>query len=404
MSCTPSVRIVPSPHVHVACHAVVSDSSRPERMSDSPKRLVAYIGALAAVLGAAPAYAACPNGASTGTTVCSYNATNDVVTCDVDLPGAATAGASLWAVYDPSRTACAQDYCFWGQDATSGANFYYEQSPTGANPMTGLDVLGSSYGDAVYFQDATYGALGPSGSNFRAAFMGYGGDDYALGSTTATAGYTEHFWGGDDDDTFDGDAGVDELFGEGGIDTLSGGAGADTLRGGTEDDFLFGDGNADACYGEGGDDEVSGGSDNDLLLGGSGADVLSGDDGHDSLFGESGQDELFGGLGNDTISGGTESDVVSGAQGNDTINGDEGADDLAGGDDNDTIHGDGDNDDICGDAGNDQLTGDDGDDNLFGANGAGQSENGGAGTDACEGYIGTTIACEAGLGARTCTY
>ena len=93
----------------------------------------------------------------------------------------------------------------------------------------------------------------------------------------------ENLIGGSANDTFTGDAGVNQLWGRDGNDALDGRAG---------NDFL---------YGEGGDDTVVGGDGDDLLDGGVGVDTLDGGIGNDMLIGGAGADKLTGGAGIDTV-------------------------------------------------------------------------------------------------------
>ncbi len=355
---------------------------------------------LAALAVSAPdlARAACAaNSTAIGTTICSYNSSNDVVTCNLAALGDST-GATAYAVYDTGLNACAEEYCVWGTDANSGANFCYEHDTSTSGPIRGIDVLGGSSADFVYFSDVVTGQhLEPDGSgNLTARALVFGGNDYVLGSTYSANDYVERFWGGDNDDTLDGDEGIDELQGEGGVDTLYGGDGRDELHGGDGNDNLYGDGDDDVCYGDAQDDVIYGGEALDLIYGGSGNDTIDGGTGADTILGEAN---------NDTIVGNEGDDIVSGGSGIDTIYGGLGDDDLAGGPNNDTIYGGTESDAICGDSGLDTLYGDGGDDILYGAVGAGETEDGGANSDSCEGYPAAAAAvnCEAGWpSARPC--
>ena len=138
-------------------------------------------------------------------------------------------------------------------------------------------------------------------------------------------GYTQYFFGTNNENWLNGDAGgdimwgfggYDQLFGHGGTDVLYGGDGNDLVSGGDHQDYLFGgDGNDfllgahgnDFMWGEGGDDRLYGGVDSDVLFGGDGEDVLNGSGGVDVIFGGANSDIIAGGdniAAGDTLSGG----------------------------------------------------------------------------------------------------
>lgn len=75
-----------------------------------------------------------------------------------------------------------------------------------------------------------------------------------------------------------------------------------------------GDGN-DTLEGNGGVENFYGGKGNDVLLDYDLNDVLHGDSGNDSLYGSIGNDTLFGGKGNDYIFGNDDDDFIVGGQG-----------------------------------------------------------------------------------------
>ncbi len=130
------------------------------------------------------------------------------------------------------------------------------------------------------------------------------GDD-SLGGVSKTG--HDHIYGGEGNDTLDGEAGNDKIFGgpivptcgDPDEDVLKGGPGKDTLDGGAGDDLLEGGPGSDRLLGQEGKDLLLGGEDNDILIGGPGDDHLDGGLGSDTLDGGPGNDyKLIGGLGN----------------------------------------------------------------------------------------------------------
>ena len=119
----------------------------------------------------------------------------------------------------------------------------------------------------------------------------------------------------------------DTTEGQDGIDRIWGGAGDDTIEGGAGDDSIFGNEGSDLVIGGAGDDFLRGLADDDHLIGGDGNDILHGDTGNDTLVGVSGitqalqegADTLHGGSGNDDIWSGN-GDVVDTGKGSDTLN------------------------------------------------------------------------------------
>uniref|UniRef100_UPI001115030F calcium-binding protein n=1 Tax=Microcystis aeruginosa TaxID=1126 RepID=UPI001115030F len=163
-------------------------------------------------------------------------------------------------------------------------------------------------------------------------------------------------YGGDGNDTLNGEAGNDELYGGNGNDILNGGseddyldggAGSDTIDGGSGNDTLYLDYSAQITpititytdtqvvtsgvgdtfkaiegvnflSGSGADNlnfiatsvssNIQGGSGNDFIALGSGNDSLYGQDGNDTLNSGGGRDRLEGGDGDDLLSGGAGDD------------------------------------------------------------------------------------------------
>lgn len=130
-------------------------------------------------------------------------------------------------------------------------------------------------------------------------------------------------FGGNLDDTIQGEDGNDTLYGGGGSDWLSGGNGADKLYGEAGNDYLYGESGADRLYGGDGNDFLNGGADNDYLYGGAGNDTLFGDSGTDYLYGGAGNDILYGGAGGDyfvfELNGGTDDRIKDFVDGTDKI-------------------------------------------------------------------------------------
>lgn len=89
------------------------------------------------------------------------------------------------------------------------------------------------------------------------------------------------------------------MFGGNNNDTMNGNAGHDTLLGGWGHDVLVG---------QNGSDLLDGGQLDDVLDGGNGDDTLEGGSGNDNLRGRAGEDVLAGGLGQDFLTGGQDAD------------------------------------------------------------------------------------------------
>jgi len=135
-------------------------------------------------------------------------------------------------------------------------------------------------------------------------------------------------YGGNGNDTIEGNQGNDGVLGGNGDDQVFGGQGNDVLLGENGNDRLVGDL---------GNDTLEGGNGNDILEGLNGADIAVGENGNDAIFGNMGSDTLDGGNGDDLLRGGQAGDVIFGDNGNDLIFGDLGVDSLVGGNGNDTF-------------------------------------------------------------------
>ncbi|WP_435536790.1 DUF4347 domain-containing protein, partial [Azospirillum sp. ST 5-10] len=106
---------------------------------------------------------------------------------------------------------------------------------------------------------------------------------------------------GNQDDTFVGGDGNDQVWAHNGDDVEYGGLGNDSLEAG---------GGNDTQYGEAGDDYIAGRADDDLAYGGEGNDLIEGD---------GGSDVLYGGAGNDSLAGDAEADTMYGGAGDDSF-------------------------------------------------------------------------------------
>ncbi|NUB11774.1 S8 family serine peptidase [Azospirillum brasilense] len=144
----------------------------------------------------------------------------------------------------------------------------------------------------------------------------------AAGSVFANA------YGGDGNDTLQGNMAANLLSGGAGNDILEGGAGPDTLNGGAGTDtasFRSSNGSVSVNLmtgtGQGGD------ATGDVLIG---IDNLIGSDyGHDTLIGNAEANLLIGGNGNDLIVGGSGNDTLIGGPGEDTLDGGDGFDTVS---------------------------------------------------------------------------
>ncbi|MEB3359733.1 MAG: hypothetical protein VKK04_23610 [Synechococcales bacterium] len=114
------------------------------------------------------------------------------------------------------------------------------------------------------------------------------------------------FQGTDENDTMQGEDGVDDL--------LMGGKGNDRLRGGSGGDRLVGGSGNDALFGQDNDDTLLGGKGKDRLFGDAGNDILKGGGDNDTLRGGTGDDLLVGGAGGDRY-------ILKSGEGFDTIRG-----------------------------------------------------------------------------------
>ncbi len=117
---------------------------------------------------------------------------------------------------------------------------------------------------------------------------------------------------------------------------------------------------ADVLFGSDSHDNIDGRSGNDLLMGEWGDDTLAGGSGDDDVFGGSGDDLVLAGTGSDTAFGDDGRDVLRGAGGNDS---------LHGGEDDDVLYGSRGHDQLYGDSGDDALRGGNNRDRLFGGTG-----------------------------------
>lgn len=121
--------------------------------------------------------------------------------------------------------------------------------------------------------------------------------------------------------TFSGTFASDHFVGGNGNDTMHGRMGNDTLIGGRGDDLIFGSGGQDLLNGWGGDDTIIGGEKTDFIYAQEGNDRISGGGGGDHLWADAGDDSVNGGCGRDVITGGQGADYLVGGAGRDTLTG-----------------------------------------------------------------------------------
>ncbi len=113
----------------------------------------------------------------------------------------------------------------------------------------------------------------------------------------------------------------DRIFAFAGDDVVNALAADDCLYGGSGGDRLYGGLGHDSVFAQSGDDRASGGDGNDRVFGGSGNDRVRGGAGRDQLYGDSGADRIYAGTGSNRIDAGTGNDYVSARNGSiDTIN------------------------------------------------------------------------------------
>jgi Ca2+-binding RTX toxin-like protein len=229
--------------------------------------------------------------------------------------------------------------------------------------------------------------FGGTGNDTLSGAFGDDVIDGGAGNDTIDGGFTGN-------DTLLGGAGADSLSGRQGDDFLDGGFGRDTITGGGGTDVVdysarsvrvtvdLRSQNGQAIHGEltesdtlSGIEDANGGAANDILIGNGSANRLRGNAGRDKIKGLGGDDRLVAGAGNDSVFGGAGADRVNGNDGDDLLSGDAG---------NDTLDGDAGNDILVGGTGADAFFGGAGNDFIFAQDGAVDSLNGGAGTDAAE--------------------
>jgi Ca2+-binding RTX toxin-like protein len=103
--------------------------------------------------------------------------------------------------------------------------------------------------------------------------------------------------------------------------TITGTAKGELLVGTRRADVIVAGGGADVIRARGGNDLVCAGAGNDQVDGGGGRDRLFGEGGRDRLSGGAGRDALIGGAGRDTLSGGGARDLCTGGAGRDRSTG-----------------------------------------------------------------------------------
>jgi Ca2+-binding RTX toxin-like protein len=280
-----------------------------------------------------------------------------------------------------------------------GTNTYDASTATGSVVITNyLGVLllstDDGYGAAETYlgiSNITGGAFNDTieGGSGNSVLIGNGGTDLltyanaAAGVTVNLATTTAQATGGSGSDTI---SGFENLTGSGFADTLTGDTGVNVIDGGNGDDVIDGgDGTAvDTLDGGAGTNTLSYAS----LTGGSGVVVnlstvsVSGGGGADSIASFL---NIAGSTYSDVLTGDTGANVIAGGDGNDTLDGLAGIDVMSGGNGNDTL---------ISDTGADTMTGDAGDDLFSMANGefdAGETIDGGTGTDTISMFNATTV-------------
>ncbi len=225
--------------------------------------------------------------------------------------------------------------------ALLGTQFGGDGVTTFALPdLRGRAAVDESAGQPVGTQFGSSGSIIPIGEIPALALNGTGGND--------------SYFGGNQSDILNGNAGNDTLTGNGGNDLINGGLGADAMNGGAGDDTFTVDDAGDTVIGGIGTDLVRAsiasfslgadvenlafiGTGNFTGLGNATNNVITGGDGNDRLKGREGDDTLNGGLGNDILNGGTGIDILNGGDGNDTLIIDNGGDIANGGAGTDTV-------------------------------------------------------------------
>ena len=239
------------------------------------------------------------------------------------------------------------------------------------------NITGGAFGDTI---EANYGnnvLIGGGGTDLLTHVNSTGGVTVNLALTTAQNTGTTGT------DTI---SGFENLTGSGYADTLTGDIGVNVISGGVGNDVIDGgDGTAiDTLDGGAGTNTLSYAS----LTGGSGVVVnlstvsVSGGGGADSIAGFL---NIAGSTYSDVLTGDTGANVIAGGDGNDTLDGLAGIDVMSGGNGNDTL---------ISDTGADTMTGDAGDDLFSMANGefdAGETIDGGTGTDTISMFNATTV-------------
>lgn len=274
---------------------------------------------------------------------------------------------------------------------TLGGKFTYTATVTNAGPAaaTGIsaDVTTSGAAHTIVSIIAKHGDCVAVGANNFLCFL----DDLANGASTTvtikvepsetgiiTAAVTASASQTDPDNA--NNTGSESTAITNGLDcTITGTSGSDTLTGTSGDDIICGLSGNDTIYGSDGDDTIDGGNDDDMLYGGDGNDIMGGGNGNDYLYGEAGNDSNYGetllgsllylfDAGDDHIYGGPGNDKLDGQKGDDILIDNDGTDNMSGG------------------AGNDSINVQDGT--------AGDTANGGLGSDTCTTDTGDTrISC-----------
>ena len=165
-------------------------------------------------------------------------------------------------------------------------------------------VRGGDGNDALHGEGGNDAIEGGNDDDTIAGGDGFDNIEGDAGNDTITGGNDgDTLSGGEGNDSLTGGAGDDGLLGDEGQDQASGGDGLDVLSGGGGDDVLAGDNDDDVLDGGDGDDSLSGGAGNDVLTDLAGTNSLSGGLDNDQIETSSadGAQTIDGGAGNDSI-------------------------------------------------------------------------------------------------------
>lgn len=272
----------------------------------SPRRLLALLATISALLVPAAVAWACTPQATVGADKLSYGPgeqmtvegrdfrSNATITITSDPPGLSATTTSTSAGTFSVQLEAPDEPGLYVLLATSSERFgpalarttFQVSAPPPAPPRCAIGKLGTGGADTI------------SGTNAGDRIFAFAGNDVVKALAA-----DDCLHGGSGGDRLAGSAGHDSVFAQSGDDRASGGDGNDRVFGGS------------------GNDRVRGGAGRDVVAGGSGRDVLTADSGDDQLYGDSGADRIYAGTGSNRIDAGTGNDYVSARNGSiDTIN------------------------------------------------------------------------------------